>query len=307
MSKAMNPGAGEVVSNVDAQNSNGPITITRRFNISVQGTMSNFGLSGPQAATWHPGEGMAPVVFGPMEHEVLNADHNSATNCLRNAVIKKATILESRSTFPVPLGVSISCLPSDEVTFSGEKYAYTVLPLTSSTTPNHIFEAKITTQDSEQWTRNYRQYNSSNLETHNVLEVQKCPYLFVHEDHPVIELLRINKELLANDIDGQQKIDDQWYKVTRQVFNSCCQTLRNRVLTRLNTRDLNAFSVQLHKLNGVEWGDIGSGDEALTEFKVKPEWDQEKINAEKTIHLKNFLESPYSYMARLELVYELQP
>jgi hypothetical protein len=47
----------------------------------------------------------------------------------------------------------------------------------------------------------------------DVLEASDCAYLFVHQKHPVIALLRANRDLIGNDIDKQQKIDNEWYKV----------------------------------------------------------------------------------------------
>lgn len=61
--------------------------------------------------------------------------------------------------------------------------------------------------------KEFPKYNSANLEKHGVLETSDCAYVFVHENHPAVGCLRVNKDLLGSDIDKQQKIDNEWYKV----------------------------------------------------------------------------------------------
>jgi hypothetical protein len=284
-----------------------PIKIKRRLNINITGTLANFGLHGPGAATWKPVEGKHVEVFGAHDHEGLCLDHASMTNALRNAIVLKATILEHKSTFPVPLGLSVSCLTPEEVTDTGEKYVATVMPNSINTNPLVVYEADKTSNESIEWRNRYPSYNASNLETWGVLDVQKCPYVFVHMEHPVVELLRANKEMLGADIDLQDKIDKQWYKVTRQVMSSCCNTLRTRILSRVTSRDLNAFSVQLHRLGDVEWGELGLGEEAMANFRADPEWDEARTAAAEKKHLNSFLRNPCTYIARMELEYEIQP
>lgn len=304
----------ELANNSDSElTTPGAVTVKRRFNVNINGSLTNFGLEGPDAATWRPAASNIATVFGPAEDQLNGnpADHTSTINSLRNAVIKKCTIIESRSTFPVPLGVKISSLPQDEFTEDGLSFNATVLPNSLNSTPQVVFEAESTNLDSENWHKNYGQYNASNLASYNVLEVQQCPYLFVHENHPVIALLRANRDLLKADIDAQPKIDNEWYKVTRQVFNSCCNTLKSKILNRLNTRDLNAFSIQLVRLKNQEWSDLESMEDALVDINYPMDVvcsdNPEQMDKYKRWHLQNFLEKHYAYNARVELVYELQP
>jgi hypothetical protein len=66
--------------------------------------------------------------------------HASATNILATAMIKEVHLLEHKSTFKVPLGVVINCLPSHEMTASGEAFCYTVLPDSVNTVPLKLFQ-----------------------------------------------------------------------------------------------------------------------------------------------------------------------
>jgi hypothetical protein len=79
-------------------------------------------------------------------------------------------------------------------------------------------------------------------------QIPGCPYVFVHENHPVINLLRINKGMVGVDVDEQQKMDGQWVKVTNSLFDASCDAIKNRILTKIKTHDLNDMTVccQIH-------------------------------------------------------------
>lgn len=149
--------------------------------------------------------------------------HVSATHALSNAVVKRAVLIEHKSTFRIPLGVSISCLPSTEMTGFGEAFCYTVLPESTNNVPLSLYEASDEGDEGAKWRRDYPKYHSGNLETHGTLDAKDCIYTFVHKHHPAIALLRGNKELLGCDIDKQAMIDDEWYKVQQAHF--CCGLL----------------------------------------------------------------------------------
>jgi hypothetical protein len=45
-------------------------------------------------------------------------------------------------------------------------------------------------------------------------------------------------------------MDGQWLKITRNLFDSSCDTIRTRILKNMDTVNLNELSVQLHRLGG---------------------------------------------------------
>ncbi len=73
-----------------------------------------------------------------------------ATNQLRTALIHEVKLLQDRSTFPVPLGVHINCINSNEMTDLGERYAYTVLPNMSNTVGQTIYQCDVRTEEGMQ-------------------------------------------------------------------------------------------------------------------------------------------------------------
>ena len=73
-------------------------------------------------------------------------------------------------------------------------------------------------------------------------QIPGCPYVFVHENHLVINLLRINKSMVCVDVNLQQKMDG-YVKVTNSLFEASCDAIQNSILNRITTHDLNTLSV----------------------------------------------------------------
>ena len=156
--------------------------------------MNGFSVMGPNAASWKPLEGKHASIFGVDDafsggvstgadagganggsgagsSMLLHADLAAATNALRNVTITKATLLQSYNTFGVPLGVTVSCLPRNEVVDTGDKYTFTTIPNTAVNMPSVLYEAGETHSQAIDWMRTFGKYNSSNLHTQDVLKV----------------------------------------------------------------------------------------------------------------------------------------
>ena len=109
--------------------------------------MMAFSIMGQNAATWKPVEGKHASIFGMHDRSgmvsttddasggnmLLNADLAAATNALRNVTITEATLLQCHNNFGVPLGVSINCLPKNEVIDTGDRQGH------SATAPFLLF------------------------------------------------------------------------------------------------------------------------------------------------------------------------
>jgi len=278
----------------DAQTPTGDVpagtVLTRTLHVNITGSLANLSMAGPSGGTWRLVDGKQLGVFGLGSE----TDAQVVTNQLRTAQIRSFKILQEYSTFPVPLGVSINCVPANEVTDLGERYAYTVLPNARSAVSQTVYECDTSSEEGNQWRKDYPRWNASNLETEGVMNVENNPFLFVHETHPVIALLRHNSALVGCQIDAQPKIDDEWFKVTRQVFAASCQTLRTKVLSKMTSHDLNLFQVQIKRLNAETWDDMN--DLAASQCKAELTTEQ----------AAEFLKTPYTYMARMQVEYEIQ-
>lgn len=273
-------------------------TVSRVLHININGSLDNFDHRGHTAGIWKPVEGKHPDVFGPHEVSGDSTDHTAAVNALRNVELLKVEQLECRNTFCVPLGVSCSVIPPNESTDWGGRYATTVLPCSTNSTVQTLFEADASDQEGMRWRNDYPEYTAQNLETHNTMEVRNHPVVFVDVGHPVIALLRHNADLLGCNIDEQELVQGRWHTVSKQVMTACCKTLRDKVLSRVTTMDLNAFQVQLHRLNCERWNDLGLGEHApgiadagTDEAKMKEVYDKATSQ-------------PCSFMARWRVTYK---
>lgn len=88
-------------------------------------------------------------------------------------------------------------------------------------------------------------FNADNLHTNGVLDMHNCPYVFVNQSHPVIHLLRQNESLLGVSIDTVPKMDNEWYKLARPLMTSCCTTVTQDVLSKIQ---VNRANLQLNML-----------------------------------------------------------
>jgi len=295
--------------------------LVRRLNVNIRGSMHQFANCGQEAACWTTANGKINDILGVSELLDGTGDSASAAALLSNALLTKVTVIETKNDFPVPLGVSMSCVPNRECTRTGAAYAFSCLPETTNSTPLIIYHNEASTNESLAWRAQYPEFNTNNLDTHGVLNVQGEAFVFVSKNHPVIDLLRINKDILNADIDSQPLIDDQWLKVTKQVMATCCQQLKTKVLSKVGTCDLNQLSVQLSRMDGIQWVELTENDELfskipahLTSLAAQGDMSSEEFQQAQaenkrqfTQAANNLIKQPFSFHARIQLEFELIP
>lgn len=286
-----------VAGSLPAQGSN----LKKTIFVHLSGSLSGLEMQGDQGAVWSVIPGKQGQVFG------VSGDGQTASHQLQGAVLRKVSLLEHRSTFPVPLGITIPGLPHDEKVDTGQGYVYTVLPHSKISAPQQIYACDSSAEEGAAWRAEYPSYNRENIDKQGVLEVANCPYVFVHEKHPVISLLSHNAELIGCNIHEQPKIDNEWYKVTRQVLKACCDTLRANVLNNVQVNDLNLFKIKAERLNASQWDCVMDQAILFQDFQHDPMWSPEELQAKTAQHTERFLSTPYTYMARLQLEYEIPP
>jgi hypothetical protein len=271
-------------------------TVSRVLHFTHSGTLQGCDEKGATAGLWRPREGKTCQVFAPTEYGIDN-NHEAATNALNNARVKSVVCTEYTSTFPIPLGIKCDSLPACESTDVGHRYMMTTLPCHKNTTPQNLYHADDTSAEAVRWKKEYHEYTSRNIDTHNVMEVKSHPVVFVDLNHPVISLLRANKEILGSDIDEQSLVQGRWHTVSRQCFNTACKTLRSKVLSNINTVNLSNFALQAVPLDRKAWADMGKGEHV-----------KEIVNATTREGLQEAhtraLNKPYNISARFQITYE---
>lgn len=298
------PGLGEAARSDAGQEPDARgIVMERTLHINITNSLGNLALAGPHGGIWKPVDGLQTKLFANLDSDSVDA--SAATTQLNCAVIHKVTLLEHHSTFPVALGVEINCVPSREVTELGQKFAYTVLPNSINSNAHAIYEAEMLNDEMYAWHKEFPTYNAANLDSEGVIPVKGQPFVFIDCNHPVVSLLRHNSHLIGCDIDSQKKIENQYYRISRQVLQCCCDTLRRKVLSKVASHDLNTLSLQIHRINADGWEDLQDGTIAMRTFKLKSGRSPEDEEEARRTHLKNFVSMPYSYMARIKIRYEL--
>lgn len=302
---------------------NGTVKLSKVLLVEVKGSPADFSRMGPTAGTWAPLTGRQCSMFAPDDvsaaytmgdaagggpaggGSMTGSDLSASTNALKNATITKATVLQATSTFPFPVGVTMSVLPNNEVCDTGDKYAFTALPRSTVNVPNVVYEAGESQAQAVQWRSKYSKFNAGNLETEDVLRVPGTQYVFVHQNHPAVGMLRTYKHILGIDVDTQPKMDGQWFKLHQPMLQSTCDAIRDQVLSRIATKDLTNLQVQLHRIGGADWGDISHTDAAAT-FSVNPTLDADANRALLAQHRQTLAKNPAMFMARIKLDYEIQ-
>ena len=56
----------------------------------------------------------------------------------------------------------------------------------------------------------------------------------------------MNKHLLGVDIDTTEKMDGQWYKITQPLMESSCETLRTKILSKIETKVNSQLDLEHH-------------------------------------------------------------
>ena len=289
----------------DTPSSNIPIdaSLERTLLCDISGTMAEFEAGGHGAASWTIHTGKHAECFGIDEMLDHTADKQTVEAMLGRAVIQEVRVKDVKNEFPCGLGLTCSCIPSREMTASGVRFALTAPSKSYNPNEQVLFQAEETSEESSRWRQMYPKYSASNLETYNVLNVTGQPYVFVDQNHPVIQLLKDNADVLNADISQQPLIDGRWLKMTRQVLSSCCNTLRHKVLANCNTQDLNGLQFQIARVNAKDWTMLQVNDELLAHVP-----DDILISADENMIAKNieFMQNKrYTFSARVNIKYNL--
>ena len=262
-------------------------TVTRVFLFQHNACPVSNDENGRNAGFMAPVPGQEVSCWAPTELGI-DVPHGDAVRGLQNARVRRVRCLEVMNGFPMVLGLKSNSLPMSECTNTGERFVMTCLPGTNKQ-PQILFEADESSVDAIKWAEQYPAYTRSNLHQLGVMSVSNQPIVFVDRDHPVIALLRTNREFLGSDIDQQQLIQGRYHTLSRQVFQHACDTLQKKVLSNISHCNLENFHMSLSPLDNGMWANIGP-EHVNGEF----EHDQNDKVKGKT----------YPFAARIELTYD---
>ncbi len=293
---------GDLIESTDCGRDQRGTVLERVLHVNITNSLGNLALAGPLGGVWKLVDGAQHQV---LSHSAEGMDVGTSTGQLGSVLMHEVEIMQQHNGFPVPLGVQLNCMPAKEFTDLGEAFAYTVLPNCQLNIPETIYKAPPLNDEMYEWHKQYPQYTAANLESEGVMHVNNQAFCFIDHEHPAVSVLRYNSHLIGCDIDTQKKVDKTWFKISRQVLKVCCDTIREKVLSKMKTYDLNTLSLQIHRINAIGWEDLGDGTVAMSNFKLKSSWTPEEEDAAKRNHLKKFTSTPYTYAARIKIKYEI--
>jgi hypothetical protein len=264
-----------------------PIVHTRRLNVVIQQSLMSCAVGGPNVTRWQVSPNQVDQAWADSDAHEEGA---KATD-LSMVTIKSIKLRDAYSDFPVPLGVNINLVKGMEITDSGERFAFTICPNTHHTTQLGLYNGAPDNDKRIEWMKLYGQYNDSNVHSKNVLKIENQSHVFVDKNHPVVSVLKANPELLGAPLEDHKLIDNQWYKVHLDAHNACCDTIRQRILSRISTHDLRSLQVDIKRC------DTASGD-----WTEMTESLQHSLNAD-----PDLLKKPCRFNARLEIKYSVIP
>jgi len=227
--------------------------ITRHFILQWDNSLA--GLSAyPENATWKPLEGHL---------DIFQSKSRYAPNCRKSAVrqgnLKQVILVGMKlkkveSNFPCQLGLKIHGSRGNYYTCNGERYSYLIG--SNENTPS-LDQVVVTTNPyvNSEYLRLYPGMTKDKLREEGIMHVPGENYVFVDKQHPIVEMMSENQDVLQIDLESAELIDNRWYKVSSTVTERCLTELENELVENLPIMDLTSFNASIHRLYGRSWDD----------------------------------------------------
>jgi len=180
-------------------------TITRHVAVDFSGSLSEFADS-PSLCSW-----------SPTELSIFQSRTRYAPNCaksdfrqgnLSSAILIGMKVKKVESTIPCPIGLTISGCKGNFYTGNGSRYAYVV----GSNEQSHNLDKIVATTNpyvNSEYLRLYPGMTAENLKTQGIMEVPNENYVFVDYQHPIVEMMQENQDVLQVDLKNAKLIDNR--------------------------------------------------------------------------------------------------
>jgi len=263
-------------------------TVRRSLTIEISGSLTKLAADGVQA-TWSVANN-ASAVFQPERSDKGYSD--VAGQCdITNTVMHSVTVTDVRSSFPCSVGVDISGITGTHATREGKKYALVVQGDTKWQGSKKLLEPdEMTNSD---YLKKYPGMTPEKIAKEGIVPVPGESYVFVDSNHPVVEMLTVNQDLLQVNMADAELIDGRWYKVAGEVVSDCTKLLDQQLLQHLPLVNLSTFNVSAERLGGMAWDRMDSISDDLMGKNMDPMI--ERIMT-KTNSLSLQLELEYTFM-----------
>ena len=225
--------------------------ISRHFVVHFDNSLAGLG-SYPEKATWRP---------RPNKMDIFQSKPRYAPNCAKAAtrqgnldqvILVGMKIKKVESNFPCQLGLRVEGSKGNYYTNDGQRYSYLIGANENTPQLNDVLVAGNPYVNSE-YLRLYPTMTKDKLRKEGIMEVPGENYVFVDKDHPIVEMMGENQDVLQIDLENAELIDDRWYKVSKTVTERCISELENELVDNLPVMNLNNFNATIHRLHGRSW------------------------------------------------------
>lgn len=223
-------------------------TVSRTITVEISGSLTKLASDGSQAR-WGVDKN-ANAVFQPTSTDKGYSD--IAGQCdIGNAVLHSMKLTEVRSTFPCTLGIDIAGVSGQHATRDGVKYAIVV----QKDTKHHVNKQLVSPDEmtNSEYLKKYPGMTPDKIAKEGIVRVPGEEYVFVDSQHPIVEMLCVNQDVLQVNMSAAELIDGRWYKVSSDVVTDCTKLLDQQLLQHLPIVDLSDFKVNVERVGKVPW------------------------------------------------------
>ena len=227
--------------------------ISRHFILQWDNSLSGLAAY-PENATWRPLDGHMDIFQSATRYAPGCRKSATRQGNLDQVILVGMKVKKVESNFPCQLGLTIEGAKGNYYTCNGERYAY----LIGANEKSHNLDEVIVTTNpyvNSEYLRLYPGMTSDKLRTEGIMAVPGENYVFVDKDHPIVEMMNENQEVLQIDLNNAELFDNRWYKVSQAVTERCITELENELVDNLPLMSFNKFNASITRLYGRDWDD----------------------------------------------------
>jgi hypothetical protein len=225
--------------------------ITRKYVLQWDNSLTNLAAR-PNQATWCPQDGHYDCFQTKTRYAPGCQRSESRRGNLEQVIMIGMKIKKVDSTFPCQLGLSVYGCKGNYYLSSGEQYNYIISPCENNHNMNEIILLTNPYVNSEYLSR-FPGMTASALRNEGIMHVPHEDYVFVDQNHPIIDMIAENAKTLQIDLDSAELVDARWFKVDEKVVETCLNELETELINNLPIFDMTKFNAKICRPYDVNW------------------------------------------------------
>jgi hypothetical protein len=233
----------------------------RKVVVGIRATLADLVMD-PRSASWKPNETQLSSIF--MHRKFTGIDgRTEMTGDLRTVVLHSVEQGNTKSTFPIALGASITGV--DKLYYSSTGTPHSLV------TPPHANHSTSTTLQQDDvsiaydFASRYPGFTADNLETNGIHAVNQRRFVLVSLNHPLVTAIQENQEKLQ--MSEIQQMPEQLIKISTGLYNMLMPLLKDQVRAQIKVADFSAMSLELIPADYSSWEEVS---DVLTKEAVAP-------------------------------------